>query len=203
MELILKYFPDLSERQKEQLEALGPLYREWNDKINVISRKDIDHLYKHHILHSLAMAKYYVFQPSELVLDVGTGGGFPGIPLAILFPETNFTLLDSTAKKIHVVNEVAKAVELENVTGIHARVEDHKGQYDLIISRAVTTLTQMVAWTKHLIPSHHWLIFKGGNPTEIRKELPPLYKVNSVPVTSFIDDPYFTDKYIVEVKKTN
>lgn len=201
MELIIKHFPDLNEKQIKQLTALGPLYSEWNEKINVISRKDIEHLYKHHILHSMILAKYFSFKPDSNILDVGTGGGLPGIPLAILFPEVHFTLLDATAKKILVVNEIAKAIGLENITGVHARVEDHKGNYDLIISRAVTTLTQMVAWTKLLVPDQHWIIFKGGIPTEIRKELPPKYKVTSTPVTNYIKDDYFKDKYLVEVKK--
>jgi 16S rRNA (guanine527-N7)-methyltransferase len=201
MELIIKHFSDLNEKQIKQLTALGPLYSEWNEKINVISRKDIEHLYKHHILHSMILAKYFSFKPGSAILDVGTGGGLPGIPLAILFPEVQFTLLDSTAKKILVVNEIAKAIGLENITGVHSRVEDHKGNYDLIISRAVTTLTQMVAWTKHLVPDQHWIIFKGGIPSEIRKELPPKYKVISTPVTNYIKDDYFKDKYLVEVNK--
>ena len=201
MEIIIKYFPDLTDKQLKQLTALGPLYREWNEKINVISRKDIEHLYKHHILHSLILAKYFSFKPGSNILDVGTGGGLPGIPLAILFPEVHFTLLDSTAKKILVATEIAKAIGLENITGVHSRVEDHKGNYDKIISRAVTTLTQMVAWTNHLVPDQHWIIFKGGIPSEIRKELPPRFKVTSVPVTNYINDEYFKDKYLVDVKK--
>jgi 16S rRNA (guanine527-N7)-methyltransferase len=132
---------------------------------------------------------------------VGTGGGFPGIPLAILFPEVHFILLDATAKKILVAKEVGEAIGLKNITGVHSRVEDHKGSYDLIISRAVTTLTQMVAWTNHLVPDQHWIIFKGGIPSEIRKELPPRFKVTSVPVTNYINDEYFKDKYLVDVKK--
>ena len=201
MELISKHFPELTEKQIEQFAALGPLYKDWNEKINVISRKDIEHLYKHHILHSVILAKYFPLIDGTKVLDAGTGGGFPGIPLAILFPKVEFVLLDSTAKKIHVVNEVAKAIGLKNVTGIHSRVEDHQGTYDLIVSRAVSTLTKMVAWTKHLVPNQHWIIFKGGVPSEIRKELPPPYSVKSVQVTNYIDDEYFKGKYLVEVKK--
>ncbi len=201
MELILQYFPDLTEQQIEQLAALGPLYKDWNEKINVISRKDIEHLYKHHILHSLALAKYYTFKDGAQILDVGTGGGFPGIPLAILFPEVQFTLLDSTAKKLLVVNEIANEIRLKNVTTVHRRVHDHIGNFNIILSRAVTTLTQMIAWTKHLVPDQHWIIYKGGNPTDFRKELPPPYKVVSIPVTNYFDDEYFKDKYLVDVKK--
>ncbi len=201
MELIIKHFPDLTEKQIKQLTALGPLYSEWNEKINVISRKDIEHLYKHHILHSMILAKYFSFKPGSKILDAGTGGGLPGIPLAILFPEVHFTLLDATAKKILVATEIAKAIGLENITGVHSRVEDHIGSYDLILSRAVSTLTKMVDWTKHLVPNLHWIIYKGGDPAEIRKELPPKYKVIFTPVTKYIEDEYFKDKYLFEVKK--
>lgn len=130
----------------------------------MISRKDIDHLYEHHVLHSLALAKYNAIEADMHILDVGTGGGFPGIPLAILFPEVQFTLLDATAKKLHVVNDVATTIGLENVKAIHSRVEDHEGEYSMAISRAVSSLSQLVAWTRHLIPSQHWIVYKGGNP---------------------------------------
>ena len=201
MELIRKYFPELNEKQLNQFEALGPLYKEWNDKINVISRKDIDHLYLHHVLHSLVLAKYDPFTKSKSVLDAGTGGGFPGIPLAIMFPHIQFTLLDSTAKKIHVVNEVVKALDLPNVTAVHTRVEDHHGVYDVVTSRAVSTLTQLVAWTKHLVPSLHWIVLKGGDQRELRKELPPLYKMIFTPVREYFEEEYFEGKLVVEVKK--
>ena len=201
MELILSYFPDLTEKQQVQLKALGPLYREWNEKINVISRKDIDYLYEHHVLHSLALAKYNALEPDMHILDVGTGGGFPGIPLAILYPEIQFTLLDATAKKIHVVNEVASAIGLDNVVAIHSRVEDHEGEYTMAVSRAVSSLSQLVAWTRHLIPSQHWIIYKGGEPGEIRKELPPRYQVNTIPVNKYFKEEYFTGKYLVDVKR--
>jgi 16S rRNA (guanine527-N7)-methyltransferase len=200
MELILSYFPDLTSKQVSQYKALGPLYTDWNDKINVISRKDIDHLYEHHVLHSLALAKLKLLAPGMHVLDAGTGGGFPGIPLAIMYPDIQFTLLDSTAKKIHVVNKVSEAIGLENVKGIHSRLEDHTGNYDLVISRAVSTLTQLVAWTKHLVPSRHWLVYKGGSPAEIRKELPPQYDVKSIAVSDFFEEEYFHGKYLVEVR---
>jgi 16S rRNA (guanine527-N7)-methyltransferase len=201
MELILSYFPDLSDRQVGQLTALGPLYREWNEKINVISRKDIDHLYEHHVLHSLAIAKYYPIEDNMQILDVGTGGGFPGIPLAILFPDAQFTLLDSIAKKIHVVQEISHAVGLENVEVAHARVEDYQGEYDIVISRAVSALSQLVAWTSHLVPSERWIVLKGGNPMDIRKELPPQFRVNCIPVSRYFKEQYFLEKLIVDVVK--
>ena len=201
MELIRYYFPDLSPVQLKQLTALGPLYREWNEKINVISRKDIDHLYEHHVLHSLAIAKYNPFENGMKVLDVGTGGGFPGIPLAILFPEVQFTLLDSTAKKIHVVREVSEAIGLKNVEGVHARVEEHHGKYDIILSRAVSTISQLVEWTAHLVPAQRWVIFKGGDPADMRKELPPYFNMTFIPVSQYFHEDYFIDKYIVDVHK--
>ncbi len=201
MELILTYFPDLTERQKEQFSALGPLYHAWNEKINVISRKDIDQVYEHHVLHSLSLAKYNPFEAGTQILDVGTGGGFPGIPLAIMFPEVRFTLLDATAKKIHVVSEVAEAVELDNVRAIHSRVEDHEGEYAIVVSRAVSSLSQMVAWSRHLVPSQRWIAFKGGVPAEIRKELPPRYEVISIPVSNYFKEAYFEGKYLVDVKR--
>lgn len=201
MELIRKYFPSLSERQYQQLAALEGLYREWNEKINVISRKDIDHLYEHHVLHSLALAKYDPFVVGMRVLDAGTGGGFPGIPLAILYPEVHFTLLDATAKKIHVVREVATAVGLINVESIHARVEDFKGTYDIITARAVSTLTQMVAWSQHLVPSYRWVLLKGGDLHELRKELPPYFEILCTPVQQYFKEDYFFEKYIVDIKR--
>lgn len=148
MDLILKYFKDLSEEQKNQLAQLKDLYIEWNDKINVISRKDIDSLYLHHVLHSLAIAKVIQFQPGSSVMDVGTGGGFPGIPLAILYPETNFHLVDSIGKKIKVVTEVANALGLKNVKAEHTRVQQVKTKYDFIVSRAVTAFPAFVNMVK-------------------------------------------------------
>lgn len=201
MELILTYFPDLTERQVTQFRALGPLYEDWNEKINVVSRKDIDHLYEHHVLHSLALAKYNPFEPGMRILDAGTGGGFPGIPLAIMFPEVHFTLLDATAKKIHVVREVVAAIGLENVHPIHSRAEEHEGEYAMVISRAVSSLSQMVTWTRHLVPLQRWIAFKGGEPAEIRKELPPRYQVSSIPVNDYFKEEYFNGKYLVDVKR--
>jgi len=201
MELILTYFPDLNEQQLYQFTALGDLYREWNEKINVISRKDIDHLYEHHVLHSLAIAKYNPFRGSMEVLDFGTGGGFPGIPLAIMYPDVKFTLLDSVAKKIRVVSEVAAALKLENVDVVHSRAEDYKGRYDLIVGRAVSTLSQMIAWSKHLVPSQEWIMLKGGDANEIRKEIRPNYSTKLIPVSQYFTEPYFQEKYLVLVRK--
>jgi 16S rRNA (guanine527-N7)-methyltransferase len=201
MELILSYFPDLPPAQVKQLEAVEALYVDWNQKINVISRKDIDQLYLHHVLHSLVLAKYGALESGMKVLDLGTGGGFPGIPLAILFPEIQFTLLDGTAKKIRVVSEVTTAIGLQNVTAIHARVEDHQDPYDLITTRAVSDLAQTVKWSAHLMSSPRWLMLKGGDPKEFRKELPPVYKVISTPVSQYFKEEYFEGKYIVDVQK--
>ena len=144
MEQILKYFPQLSDNQRSQFAALMELYRDWNANINVISRKDIDNLYEHHVLHSLAIAKFSGFQPGTEILDFGTGGGFPGIPLAIMFPECRFKLIDGTGKKILVATEVAKAVGLQNVVAEHLRGEDEKGKFDFVVSRAVMPLPDLM-----------------------------------------------------------
>ena len=140
MQIIDKYFPQLSQKQREQFQNLDALYREWNDKINVISRKDIDNLYEHHVLHSMAIARVIRFKPQTSILDFGTGGGFPGIPLAILFPECKFRLIDGTGKKVDVAREIIKAIGLENVETAHERGEDEKGKFDFIVSRAVMPL---------------------------------------------------------------
>jgi 16S rRNA (guanine527-N7)-methyltransferase len=200
MELIRRYFPDLTPVQYGQLDALQALYADWNAKINVISRKDMEHFYLHHVLHSLAPAKCFDLSTVTTVLDAGTGGGFPGIPLAILYPNIGFTLLDATGKKVKVATEVAAAIGLENVTGVHARLEDHKGTYDLVVTRAVSTMTQMTAWTAHLTKRKHWLYLKGGDQKELRKELPPQYAMTFTPVQALFDDPYFEGKFVIEVR---
>ncbi len=175
--IILKYFSELEASQKEQFSLLGNLYQDWNAKINVVSRKDIDELYLRHVLHSLGIAKIQQFNEGSQVLDVGTGGGFPGIPLAILFPETRFTLVDAIGKKIKVVQEVVEGLGLENVTSHHSRVEDIAGQFDFIVSRAVAAMPTFVHWTKGKIKkesSHERkngiLYLKGGDLTEELKE---------------------------------
>ena len=149
MELIQRYFPNLSDLQHKQLKALGELYSDWNAKINVISRKDMEHFYERHVLHSLAIAKVIQFKPDTQILDVGTGGGFPGVPLAILFPEVSFHLVDSIGKKIKVVQEVSNALELTNLSAEHARAEQVSGQFDFVVSRAVTRLTEFYPWVQN------------------------------------------------------
>ncbi|MEI6275241.1 MAG: 16S rRNA (guanine(527)-N(7))-methyltransferase RsmG [Prolixibacteraceae bacterium] len=173
MELLQKYFPDLSPVQIHQFELLGPLYREWNEKINVISRKDIEELYVHHVLHSLSLAKIIRFRPGTKIIDVGTGGGFPGIPLAILFPESDFTLIDSIGKKIRIVEEVATSLQLVNVVARHNRIQEIKTRYDFVVSRAVTAFPDFVSMVrKNVSPTSNnampngILYLKGGDFTE-------------------------------------
>lgn len=149
MELIQGYFPNLNDLQYKQLKALGELYSDWNAKINVISRKDMEHFYERHVLHSLAIAKVIQFKPETQILDVGTGGGFPGVPLAILFPDVSFHLVDSIGKKIKVVQEVSNALELTNLSAEHARAEQVSGQFDFVVSRAVTRLTEFYPWVQN------------------------------------------------------
>lgn len=202
MELITKYFPDLSERQKEQFAALRALYTEWNSKINVISRKDIDNVYKHHVLHSLAIAKAIRFRPGTSILDFGTGGGFPGIPLAIMFPETRFKLIDGTGKKILVASEVAKAVSLTNVNAEHLRGENEKGKFDFIVSRAVMPLPDLVGITKKNISKEQRnsmpngiFCLKGGN---LQGEMSPFKNiVETMPLSSWFTEEWFKEKYLI------
>ncbi|MCA1919952.1 MAG: 16S rRNA (guanine(527)-N(7))-methyltransferase RsmG [Flavobacterium piscis] len=189
MDEILKYFPDLTDIQIEQFQKLDFLYHDWNEKINVISRKDIDALYTKHVLHSLGIAKIMKFEPGTFVLDVGTGGGFPGIPLAILFPETRFYLIDVIAKKIKVVQGVVDALELKNVKAEQLRAENVKGDFDFIVSRAVTNMPDFVSWIKTKIKKQHKhtlkngiLYLKGGDLTEELKDFPKatLYDLSTI-----------------------
>ena len=203
MEEILKYFPSISEIQKEQFAKLDFLYHDWNAKINVISRKDIDELYTKHILHSLGIAKVIKFEPGTYVLDVGTGGGFPGIPLAILFPETRFYLIDVIAKKIKVVQAVAEALELKNVKAEQMRAELVKGDFDFIVSRAVTNMPDFVSWIKDKIKkkSKHELkngilYLKGGDLTEELKDLPRATEYN---LSDFFENEFFETKKVVHL----
>jgi len=201
MEEILKHFPNLTETQIKQFEMLEALYQDWNAKINVISRKDIEALYVKHVLHSLAIAKIQKFEPGTYVLDVGTGGGFPGIPLAILFPETRFYLIDVILKKINVVKAVAEAIGLKNVKAEQMRAENAKGDYDFIVSRAVTNMPDFVSWIKDKIKKQNKhelkngiLYLKGGDLTE---ELAPFPKATQYDIADFFDDEFFETKKVV------
>ncbi|WP_281323271.1 16S rRNA (guanine(527)-N(7))-methyltransferase RsmG [Flavobacterium aestivum] len=203
MDEILKYFPNLSDNQIEQFQKLDFLYHDWNEKINVISRKDIDSLYTKHILHSLAIAKVNKFEPGTYVLDVGTGGGFPGIPLAILFPETRFYLIDVIAKKIKVVKAVAEALELKNVKAEQIRAENVKGDFDFIVSRAVTNMPDFVSWIKTKIKKQNKhelkngiLYLKGGDLTEELKDFPKATEYN---ISDFFEDEFFETKKVVHL----
>ena len=203
MDEILKYFPKLSDNQIEQFQKLDFLYHDWNEKINVISRKDIDSLYTKHILHSLAIAKVNKFEPGTYVLDVGTGGGFPGIPLAILFPETRFYLIDVIAKKIKVVKAVAEALELKNVKAEQIRAENVKGDFDFIVSRAVTNMPDFVSWIKTKIKKQNKhelkngiLYLKGGDLTEELKDFPKATEYN---ISDFFEDEFFETKKVVHL----
>jgi len=208
MDNILNYFPKLSETQQDYLRQLGPLYVEWNQKINVISRKDIEHVYAHHILHALAIAKYIRFKPGARVLDLGTGGGLPGIPLAILFPETHFTLVDGTRKKITVVQEISTALGLENVDARHVRAEEMKEDFDFVICRAVASIDKLVTWSfprindndQHAIPNG-LITLKGGDLKEELKKLPTGSYYDIMPLSRYFKDPFFEEKCIVYVQK--
>ena len=195
MNLISKYFPDLSDVQRQQFEALQGLYEDWNSKINVISRKDIASLYLRHVLHSLSIAKLIHFKESTRILDIGTGGGFPGLPLAILFPEAKFHLVDSINKKLKVVNGVSESLGLQNVKTTHARAESIKGQYDFIISRAVTNMPDFVSWIKNRVAkksihevSNGILYLKGGNLSE---ELKLYTKATTYNISAFFEEHFF------------
>ena len=205
VELISKYFPEISEKQKQQFQDLSLLYNEWNEKINVISRKDIDYLYLRHCLHSLGIAKIYHFLPGQKVMDAGTGGGFPGIPLAILFPETNFTLVDSIAKKIKVVDAIASTLGLKNVDTRHQRVEKVQETFHFIISRAVTRIAPFYRWVeKKIIPgtdkdgfSYGILYLKGGDLEEEMKALHHPYQL--IPLNKFFPESFFNTKIVAYI----
>ncbi|MGN1255245.1 MAG: 16S rRNA (guanine(527)-N(7))-methyltransferase RsmG [Prevotella sp.] len=202
MDLITKYFPNLNEAQQKQIDALDALYRDWNAKINVISRKDIDNLYLHHVLHSLAIAKTIHFKSGTRILDFGCGGGFPGIPLAILFPDCSFRLIDGTGKKITVATEVAKAIGLKNVEAMHRRGEEEKDKFDFVVSRAVMPLPDMVKIVRKNISKEQHnalpngiITLKGGN---LEEELKPFHKIVQVtPISDFFTEDWFQEKNVV------
>lgn len=204
LQLILHYFPELSEQQKEQFLALDALYRDWNAKINVISRKDIDNLYEHHVLHSLGIAHVIRFKAGSRIMDLGTGGGFPGIPLAILFPEVKFHLVDSIGKKVRVAGEVAAATGLTNVTTAHERAEEEKQKFDFVVSRAVMPLADLVKIVRKNISSHQQnalpnglICLKGG---ELAKETNPLKsRTYLTDLSEVYTEPYFETKKVVYV----
>ena len=203
MDRILAYFPGLDQEQREQFSMLGPLYADWNQNINVISRKDIEELYLRHVLHALGIAKAQAFLPGSRVLDIGTGGGFPGIPLAILFPGTEFVLVDSIGKKIKVVQAVAESLGLTNVQAIHGRAEKVKGQYDFIVSRAVTRMSEFVKWTRNKIApvSRHELengilYLKGG---DLEEELRPFPKARIFSLSDYFEEDFFETKKVVHL----
>lgn len=204
--VIQKYFPNLSEKQIEQFTKLESLYGEWNEKINVISRKDMDSLYEKHILHSLGIAKIMDFAPGTKVLDIGTGGGFPGIPLAILYPETKFTLIDSIGKKITVVNAVAEGIGLENITGIHGRAEKVKEKFHFVVSRAVTQMPEFLRWLRgkfekeQFNPKHNGVLYlKGG---DLAEELAGL-RCELFNLKNYFDEEFFDTKKVVYLSKGN
>lgn len=207
IEAINTYFPKLSEQQQRQFEQLGPLYREWNDKINVISRRDIENLYAHHILHALGIAKVVKFRTGAKILDLGTGGGLPGIPLAILYPNVQFTLIDGTRKKIKVVQEIIDAIGLENAEAKHIRAEELKDRFDFVVCRAVASLEKLVPWTerllrreeRHALPNG-LLTLKGGDLKSEIKELGKGHYVELFPLTDYFPLEYYIEKYVVYVQ---
>ncbi len=206
LDLILKYFPEISDEQKIQFAKLEELYIEWNAKINVVSRKDMESLYEKHILHSLGIAKVMAFSPGTKVLDIGTGGGFPGIPLAILFPEVEFTLIDSIGKKITVVNAVAEGIGLKNVRGIHGRAEKLKEKFHFVVSRAVTQMPEFLRWLKgkfekeQFNPKHNGVLYlKGG---DLAEELAGI-KCEIFNLKNYFEEEFFDTKKVVYLSKGN
>jgi 16S rRNA (guanine527-N7)-methyltransferase len=204
LEIIKHYFGDLNTKQTEQFAKLDAAYRSWNEKINVISRKDIDLLYERHVLHSLSIAKVISFKPNTDILDVGTGGGFPGIPLAILFPECKFTLVDSIGKKVQVVKAVSEELGLKNVEAFHMRAEQLKAHYDFVISRAVAPAIEIINWTKDLISKNHfhqkpngWLLLKGGDLKEELGATKKSYKI--YPIKHYFKEDFFVEKAVIYV----
>lgn len=209
MDILLKYFPDLTQQQQQQFQAAFDVYKEWNEKINVVSRKDIDALFEKHILHSLAIAKFIQFRQDTHILDIGTGGGFPGIPLSILFPEANFTLCDSIAKKVHVAEIVSETLGLRNTDFVIGRVEQLKEKFDFVVSRAVAPAEQLYRWTQtYILPENNnpkfngYLLLKGG---DLKEELRELHRINKkliieeFPLSTWFEEPFFETKKLVYI----
>lgn len=207
-ELILKYFPNLSADQIEKFEQMGNLYKDWNSKINLISRTDIENLFLHHILHSIALLKFYKFREGAKILDLGTGGGFPGIPLAVLMPYSEFSLIDGTAKKIMVVNDIAEKLNCKNVKGLHIRAEEHKFKYDFIVTRAVASIDILQKWCFPLLknasvgemPSGIFA-YKGGDYKEELKKIPRYNYTEVNKISDVFSEEYFKEKVIIYLQK--
>ncbi|TVR80646.1 MAG: 16S rRNA (guanine(527)-N(7))-methyltransferase RsmG [Saprospirales bacterium] len=204
MEVIKKYFSDLNEDQLKRFEQLGPLVEEWNKKINLISRKDTENLYTHHILHSLSIFRFIQFSPLSSVLDLGTGGGFPGIPLAIAMPDVKFTLIDARAKKIMAVENICAELGIENVRAMHSRVEDLEGKYDFVVSRAVASLDQLCRWSQRLISQEEFnplpnglICLKGGDLKKEVKSMNKRFYLEKKPLSTWFSEEYFNEKYLL------
>ncbi len=207
-DIVFKYFPELDSIQRKQISILGELYFDWNSKINVISRKDIDKLYLHHILHSLAIAKFTQFKPGTQVMDLGTGGGFPGIPLAIFFPEVEFHLIDGIAKKLKVVSSVAQSLDLENVRAQQLRAEENKEKYDFVVNRAVAKIDKLWDWVKPLVRSKQknalpngLLTLKGGDLNEELSLLPRGNYHEQIPISDYFSEDFFEQKFLIYVQR--
>lgn len=207
MEILLKYFQNLTNEQKQMFKDLLPLYQEWNSKVNIISRKDIDEFYLHHVLHSLTLVSRISFKPDTRVLDLGCGGGFPGIPLAIFYPDVQFTLIDGTAKKIKVVSDVIDRLQIKNATAKQVRAEEHKGKYHFIVTRAVSRLPELLSWTGHLFEKNQinaipngLIAYKGGDLREELKSVPRGFYYEKWDIYADFPEPYFKEKCMVYVQ---
>ena len=203
-EIIISQFPELSSTQLDQLSRMGSFYEAWNQKINLISRKDVEHLYLKHILHSMLVSKWITFKSGSQILDAGTGGGFPGIPLAILFPQVEFHLVDSVRKKIGAVDALSAELGLVNVRSTHQRVESLQDTYDFVMARAVAKIEIIRKWTRRLIKPDQsnaipngWLLLKGGNLTQELNELPRGSYYEKIELARYCEDPYFDEKYLI------